>query len=162
MSEEKWIVDWFKDNEPTLSKMKDALRNRDREAFIAAAPKEVFGHHYYKDNNVPEDARCIVVYTTSGYSGGNCWGGEPRYFSNDEYPEGGFTGVLVGNLLDAVASETTMVSAAKIVTEILNAGRKLDREDSFTDYEYYGNSENISLSYVIGGELYDFIVGMVE
>lgn len=84
-------------------------------------------------------------YKCSEWSGGNCWGDVARYYEVDDAPD--FV------VLDLVLAELFPNMLYTDMTRI----RSLIHTNEETEYEYYGNSTEYKVEYIILSELIDLI-----
>lgn len=99
---------------------------------------------FVEPNHIPVHIKEPVIYmrwTKSGYEGGNCWGDESSWFENDN-PK--FT--VIDLVLKKIKPEITYLQYKEI--------EKLIHTNSETEHEYYGNSNDIEVEYIILSDLY--------
>lgn len=81
-------------------------------------------------------------YDSGGVSGGSCWeSSNPRRYTNDDVPK--------FKVLDLVLQELMPNISYLQFKEI----EELIKETSDTDYEYYGNSTDYEIRYIVLSEL---------
>ena len=165
---EKWIDEWFEKNENVLTKLVAALKAHDKKSFVESCPANV--HGWYLDyRESPEEAKSrwdrrehlligdvfAVTFVTGGMGGGNCWGDEARSFTSQDYdiPEEGFHKELVFRLMEESDVPVKLSDMAKISRKVA----ELEKEFHTTEYEYYGNSNDLKAVYLQVDELYDFL-----
>jgi hypothetical protein len=99
---------------------------------------------------VPVHIKEYVIYSsyeTGGMEGGNCWGDEPESFDKDA-PEDRH------KILELVLSE---IFPDITLLEFLRLG-ELWHDNTETEYEYYGNSTDRRIEYMILSELEDLVL----
>jgi len=98
--------------------------------------------------HIPVYIKEPVIYmrwVSSGYSGGSCWDdSNPEYFENDK-PK--FE--VLDLVLKEIAPNITYLQYKDI--------EKLIHTNSEVEYEYYGNSEEFSVEYIILSELEELL-----
>ena len=78
---------------------------------------------------------------------GNCWASGGHYGKNaDKEP----TSLLLDQLIEAVSPSISFLKYKNLI-------QTLEKLDEFTDDEYYGNSTNYGVKYIIVQELYDYL-----
>lgn len=95
---------------------------------------------------IPVHIKEPVIYMrwdSEGWEGGDCWGNQPRYFQNEK-PK--FT------VLDLALKKINPQISYLQYKEM----DKLIHTNSESEHEYYGNSTEIKVEYIILSELYDF------
>lgn len=85
-------------------------------------------------------------YSTGGMSGGNCWGDEP-YYQSEEIPEDHFK--VLDLVLEKLMPNITYLQYKKLTKLIHNNSESRD--------EYYGNSTDWAVEYIILSELELFL-----
>jgi hypothetical protein len=101
--------------------------------------KEPFG--------VPNEEKRLLVYSryeTGGYSCGNCWGDSAEPYVNEK-PDNHFK--VLDLVLEKIAPTITYLEYKKI-TELIHSNTQ-------TDWEYYGNSTDWAIEYIVLEELYE-------
>lgn len=99
---------------------------------------------------IPVHIKEPVIYmrwTKSGFNGGNCWGDKAKWFKNNK-PK--FT--VIDLVLKKLKPNITYLEYKEI--------EKLINSNSKTQYEYYGNSKDIEVEYIILSDLYKLLDSM--
>jgi hypothetical protein len=94
---------------------------------------------------IPVHIKEPVVYMrweTGGMSGGNCWGDEAHYYESDD-PKPKFK--ILDILFKKFKPEISYLQFREI-EELIHTNHE-------TQYEYYGNSENYEVQYILLSEL---------
>jgi len=94
---------------------------------------------------IPVDIKEPVIYSryeTGGYHGGSCWGGEARWYEN-EVPQDRFK--VLDLVLEKLYPNISYLQYKKI-DELIHNNEETERE-------YYGNSTNYKIEYIILSEL---------
>lgn len=106
----------------------------------------------------------IIYYEvkTGGVAGGNCYSESDDVlydYDTDERVDGDhFLDILI-SLLEYVDKESKVVSVdLKYLNNRKNELRSFFREDSRTNYEYYGNYDNYEIMYIYVWDIYEFLV----
>jgi len=112
--------------------------------------KDSWNEGIFKEPNyIPVHIKEPVIYMrweTGGYSGGSCWDdSDPQPYYNDDKPK--FT------VLDLVLKKLKPDISYLNYKEI----EKLIHSNSETEYEYYGNSRDYSVEYIILSDLYKLL-----
>ena len=101
---------------------------------------------FREPQNIPSNIKEPVVYMRwriGGYSGGSCWDdSDPQYYpSRGEKP-------------DFVALEKTLeVLCPNLTFKVYKEAAALVNTNTKTEWEYYGNSDDYEVSYVLVSEL---------
>jgi hypothetical protein len=101
---------------------------------------------------IPTRVKVPVIYSryeTGGMSGGNCWGDEPRYYS-EEPPKDRMK--VLDLFLEEYFPNITYLQYKKIDA--------LVQDNSGSDNEYYGNSTDWKVEYIILSELEELLAEM--
>ena len=104
---------------------------------------------FVEPSMIPVHIKEPVIYSryrTSGYSGGNCYGDCAEYFQEDE-PENKHR--IIEMVLEILKPDIKFTQYKKIISMI--------RTNDETEYEYYGNSEDYKVEYIILSELEDYL-----
>lgn len=99
---------------------------------------------FFQPYGIPVHIKEHVVYmrhSTGGRKGGNCWGGKPYRYENEEIPEFKVLDIL----LKEVYPEISYIQFKKI--------EKIIHTNDETEHEYYGNSTDYEIRYIILSEL---------
>lgn len=103
---------------------------------------------FTEPNYIPVHIKEPVIYLrwiSSGYRGGSCWGDEAVYFGGD--PEPDFK--ILDLVLEKIKPNISYLEYKKI--------EKITHTNSETEYEYYGNSTDYNVKYIILSELYKLL-----
>lgn len=103
---------------------------------------DYFRTDYYNDKG----DFIIQEYTTGGAEGGNCWGEEAQWFSNEEPMEEFYP---IDYILKAVKPDISYLDYKQI--------EKLFEIDNWRDSEYYGNYTDKILRKINLKKLYEFL-----
>lgn len=107
---------------------------------------------FFQPSMIPVHIKEHVIYCrykTGGYSGGNCWNAnEAKYYSEDP-PEDRFK--VLDLVLEKLKPNITYLQYKKIESMVHN--------NEETEYEYYGNSTEWKVEYIILSELEAFLEG---
>ena len=98
---------------------------------------------------IPVDIKEPVIYRrfeTGGMRGGSCWGTKPDYYESDEENE---DFVALDLTLEKLMPDITYLKYKKI--------SKLIHTNKETHHEYYGNSTDYKVEYIILSELEEFL-----
>lgn len=87
-----------------------------------------------KDGFYIQDGKIIQKHISGGATGGNCWGDEAKYFSNDRNAE---PFIPLDNILKSTAPDISYLKYKEIENLIVE-GEDCDRE-------YYGNYTNYDI-----------------
>jgi len=93
---------------------------------------------------IPVHIKEHVIYMrweTGGMTGGSCWGGEPYPYSGDPKPR--FK--VLDTVLKMLKPDISFLQFREI-EDLIHTNHE-------TKYEYYGNSENYEVEYIILSEL---------
>ncbi len=105
---------------------------------------------FFQPNMIPVDVKELVIYSryeTGGYRDGNCYGDRPNSYQN-EAPDDRF------KVLDLVLKEL-LPNISYLQYKQIDALIKNNEE---TDREYYGNSTDWKVEYIVLSEL----IGLLE
>lgn len=164
----KWIENWFDENADVVFEITDAFQKRDRDAFLLALPERVEGwysipYDYKGEWNNPvdrNDIRLIVSYSTGGVSGGSCWeSSNPQPYADNDRPEQGFVTTLAAHILE---SEPEVKISLVVAMTLARRFESLVRMAQDSIYEYYGNCTNYEYQFILGSELYDLLIELVD
>jgi len=101
---------------------------------------------FYQPYGVPVHIKEHVIYCRyeiSGYEGGSCWGeDEPHYYERDP-PKDRMK--VLDIVLEELCPKITYLQYREI--------ERLIHDNTETKYEYYGNSEDYKIEYIILSEL---------
>jgi hypothetical protein len=101
---------------------------------------------FREPQNIPSHIKEPVVYMrqrTGGYSGGGCWDDSDPQYCAERGPKKEF-----------VALEKTLeVLCPNLSFKVYKEVSKLVQTDEKTEWEYYGNSDDYEVSYVLVSEL---------
>ena len=118
------------------------------------------GHPYLPDNQdwIKRNLMIMITCNTGGYSGGSCWDdSDPQpYYEHDSIELSDFLEYLKPKL-DAVLEGYANTKSSSELIELLRSDYNLVKEDSYTNYEYYGNSDDYSVMYITLYELFKFL-----
>lgn len=95
----------------------------------------------------PYEPALSLIWSTGGVGGGNCWGGEPRPYSNDE-AEPEWKSLV--EILDHFCPNISYLKYRFLMTLVTS--------DSYCESEYYGNSRNYAVKLLKLQDLYNFLV----
>ena len=104
---------------------------------------------FFQPSYVPVDVKELVIYgrfQTGGYSGGNCFDGEAKFYVEDE-PKDRF------QVLDLVLAElipNISYLQYKKISVLIHTNEETERE-------YYGNSTEWKCEYIVLSELYKLL-----
>lgn len=104
---------------------------------------------FFQPSMIPVDIKEHVIYTrysTGGYSGGSCYDTKARYHESD-IPENKFE--VLDLVLQELKPNITFLQYKKI--------DKMIHTNEETDREYYGNSTDWKVEYIILSELEEYI-----
>jgi hypothetical protein len=104
---------------------------------------------FIEPSMIPVHIKEPVIYRrfkTSAMEGGNCWGDKPVYVKYDEKNE---NWVALDLVLEKLNPNITYLQYKKI--------NNLIHDNSECYYEYYGNSTDYKVQYIILSELEDFL-----
>lgn len=99
---------------------------------------------------IPTHIKELVIYCRyeiGGYSGGNCWDNSEPTYSSKTAPKDKM------KVLDLVLKELNPNITLLQFREI----EKLIHTNKETEYEYYGNSTNWEVEYIILSDLYKYL-----
>ena len=102
---------------------------------------------------IPTDIKEPVIYTryeTGGYSGGSCWNDNPASYSNKEMSTDKFK--VLDVVLEKLCPQITYLQYKKIDSMI--------HTNEETEREYYGNSTDWKVEYIILSELENYITSL--
>jgi hypothetical protein len=97
-----------------------------------------------EDSFTIENGNIVQKHVSGGAEGGNCWGDEARYFSNNSGPQ---KFIPLDNILKAVAPEISYLKY-KEIEDLIVEGEDCDRE-------YYGNYTDYTTFSLDIEKLYD-------
>ena len=110
---------------------------------------------FKKVSNLDNLYECYLYirWNTGGISGGSCWddGTEDRHYHTTGEHEPNFDSLY--QLLELVCPKITFIQYNILMSKVLEV-------DSYTDYEYYGNSTNYCIKTVNLGKMYDIMSEM--
>jgi hypothetical protein len=104
---------------------------------------------FFQPSMVPVHIKEHVIYRrykTSGYRGGSCWGTKPERVDFDDVDDGF---IVLDLTLEKLMPNITYLKYKQIL--------KLIHTNEETDYEYYGNSTEWKVEYIILSELENFL-----
>jgi hypothetical protein len=104
---------------------------------------------FVEPSMVPVHIKYPVIYSRyriSGYSGGKCYGGCANYFEDCE-PENKHR--IIEMVLEILKPNITLLQYKNIL--------KMIHTNEETEYEYYGNSYDYKVEYIILSELEDYL-----
>ena len=108
---------------------------------------------FIQPNHIPVDVKGLVIYKrvhVGGYTGGNCWNDtEPYYVHYDETDEDIDSFDILFTVLEKIVPNITLLNFKKV--------EKLIHSDVETEREYYGNTNDYRVKYVILEELYKLL-----
>ena len=96
--------------------------------------------------NINNEYFLVEVWNTSGYSGGNCWGDEARYYDSDVYRE--------NKLLDDIISLYNKNVPYLTYRDIVVRSNTL----THTQSEYYGNLDNFGVFSISLKTIYEKLI----
>ena len=99
---------------------------------------------------IPVDVKELVIYTryrTGGYKGGSCWDSTIPIPYTEEVPKNKFK---VLDLVLKVIKPTITYLEYKEVENLIHTNKENERE-------YYGNSNDYNIEYLILSDLYNFL-----
>lgn len=99
---------------------------------------------------IPVHIKEPVIYTryeTGGYQGGSCWGTDAEPYCTDE-PEDKFE--VLDFVLEVLMPNITYLQYKKIMN-------KLVHDNYESEYEYYGNSTDWKIEYIVLSELEELL-----
>lgn len=101
----------------------------------------------------------LYKVNTSGYSGGNCWGDDAEYYETYESLEFSEFEKILENLFLFIFGENHPFANIPELLDKLRAEpwKWKIQEDSDTNYEYYGNSDNYSFYKWTFWDMYYFL-----
>lgn len=92
----------------------------------------------------------LVKWSSGGYSGGSCWGGNAeRYTSDEKEPD-----LPIDDILEKIAPEITFLKFRKLNKEIDYYMSSLE----YTQDDYYGNSTDYKVKFILISSLYNIFV----
>lgn len=100
-----------------------------------------------KDKGETKD--CIYAYwSTGGMSGGNCWNDDaPTAYTSSDKPE---DLTDLDKIIEAFKADVSFIQYKALVNELVEY-------DTYTEYEYYGNSSNYAYKLVEIEKLYKYM-----
>ena len=104
---------------------------------------------FFQPSMIPIHIKELVIYTrweTGGYHGGNCWGNKARYYSEEE-PKNKY------GVLDLVLGKLKPNISYLQYKQI----EKMIQSNEDTWCEYYGNSTDWKVEYIILSELENYL-----
>ena len=104
---------------------------------------------FTQPNYIPIDIKEPVIYKATlvgGYSGGNCWGDSAMPFTAEDKDE---DWVALDLVLEHLKPSITYLQYKKIT--------KLIHSNTETHREYYGNSDDYLVEYIVLSELEKFL-----
>ena len=104
---------------------------------------------YKEPYGIPVHIKDYVLYnrySTGGYSGGNCWNDDrPTYYRNDDDNEFKILDIF----LEEFCPNISYLQYRKV--------KELIHTNNEREYEYYGNSTDWEIQYIIISELFDLL-----
>jgi len=106
---------------------------------------------FFQPTGIPDNTKDSVVYMrwlSGGYRGGSCWGGVAAPFEGEYGSEGPEFKVL------DIVLEKLMPNIGYLQFKKVSA---LIKDSTDSEWEYYGNSTNYEVRYILLSELYELL-----
>jgi len=104
---------------------------------------------FFQPYGIPDGIEEMVVYSryeTGGRRGGNCWGNKAEAYAAEQPKE---HMKVLDILLEKIAPQITFLQYRKI--------QELVHDSEETDWEYYGNSTDWRIEYIVLSELEELL-----